>query len=138
VDCSVQRERFEAFRAKPFSVERDLTLRIDGGIRGHEVARLSWDGKKLSKIVLAKEPEKAVMEVSGDPTLSSRFACEGWKETDGGGLEFRSPGGAALAFRVDAGGALVPIGWEEADTVKVLFVRKRIIATATFTKFARP
>ena len=137
-DCPSLRERYVALLATPFSVERDLTFRINGEVRAREVSLLTWNGRNLEKRLVSKEPRKATVDVTGDPITSLRFACEGWGESDGGELAFHSPEGETIVFRTDPAGGLIPLRWEETQTVKVLFARRKVVATASFAKFSRP
>ena len=136
-ECATVQKAYEAFRTKPFQMERELAIDVDGKPRGRRVSRLEWKDGKLEETVISTEAAKGEsMEIHGDPSVKLAPECGKITALSNGGFEIDSGDGERVVFRMDAAkGALVPTSWTAVQTVRILFVKKRIAFTAKIRDF---
>ncbi len=118
-------------------MERELAIDVDGKPRGRRVSRLEWNNGKLEETVISTDAGKGEsMEIHGDPSVKLVPACGKITALPDGEFEIDSGDGERVVFRVDAArGALVPTRWTAVQTVKILFVKKRIAFAAKIRDF---
>lgn len=136
-ECATVQKAYEAFRAEPFQMERELAIDVDGKPRGRRVSRLEWKDGKLEETVISTDAGKGEsMDVRGDPSVKLSPDCGKITALPDGEFEIDSGDGERVVFRMDAAkGALVPTSWTAVQTVKILFVKKRIAFTAKIRDF---
>jgi hypothetical protein len=118
-------------------MERELAIEVDGKAHGRRVSRLEWKDGRLEETVISTEaPKGESMEMEGDPSVKLGPSCEKITRRPGGESEIASGDGERVVFRMDdARGALVPESWTANQTVKILFLKKRIAFSARIRDF---
>jgi hypothetical protein len=136
-ECALVQKAYEGFRASSFRMERELTIDVDGKTRGRRVSRLEWKDGKLEETVISTDARKGEsMEMHGDPSVKLAPSCGTISSLPEDEYEIDSGDGKRVVFRMDrARGALIPIRWTAVQTVRVLFLKKRIAFTARIRDF---
>jgi hypothetical protein len=136
-DCAAVQKAYETFRTSSFRMERELAIEVDGKARGRRISRLEWkDGKFKETVITTEAPKGESMEIDGDPSVKLAPPCEKITSRSDGEVEIDSGDGERVVFRMDeTRGALLPTRWTAVQTVKILFVKKRISFSATIRDF---
>ena len=131
--CVALQSAYENLIAGSFTVERRLTVIMNGKVKLRELARLTSSGRKLTieRLEVERLDKKLVLEESQtDPGLELGFPCERVEELEDGRYVVRSENGAEeLELVLDVGrNALIPAVWRSKEKTRFLW-KKMIFET---------
>lgn len=136
-DCSLFLEAHERLLKRSFSVRREMTLEVNGKIKHHQVAELSYDRGRLETEVLEETRSKSVGldGGEGDPALEHEALCLRLTVADDGSYRLRSEDGLEeVHFVLDhERRTLVPVAWTLAANERLLFKKFRIRGRAEYS-----
>jgi hypothetical protein len=123
-----------------FTLERHLTVFVDGELKASEVARIDYAGGKVTRTVASQEfaqGKKMEVDVQGDPAVKLEFACQRFESVADNHYRYRSEGGdEEILFELDLERrALKPLSWSATQTVKFLFLKKTLRLNGENYKF---
>jgi hypothetical protein len=132
--CDQLRSAHQKLLSGSFSMERHLTVLVDGDQRAQEVARIDYAGGKVTRTVQKQEfagNKKMEIEIQGDPAIKLKFDCRSFQPLANDRYRFHSrdekEGEEEIVFALDTQrGALVPLSWTATQTAKLLFIKKTL------------
>jgi hypothetical protein len=133
VECYQLRSAHQKLLSSSFSLERHLTILVDGEQRSQEVSRIDYAGGKVTRTVQKQDfadNKKMDIDIQGDPAVKLKFDCRSFQPLGSDRYRFHShddKGDEEIVFALDPQrGALVPLSWTATQTAKVLFIKKTL------------
>lgn len=139
--CTELEAAHRALLEGSFSVERQLSLTINGEPKLRELVRLTYHAGKLQRQTLSREllDDSLVLEEGEEESaLALPFACERLMARGEGRWELASADGTeTVLFAGGIGqGSLRPLRWRSAERTRFLWKKLAIEAVADYREFA--
>jgi hypothetical protein len=138
--CVALQSAYEKLLASSFTVERRLTVNMDGKLKVREVSRLEYtDGRLvIERLELDLRDKNMVIEpTQSDAALEARLACDFIEDLGNDRYKVRTKEGAEeLEFIVDTGrDALIPTVWRSREKKRFLWKKLIIEAEVIYGSF---
>ena len=128
--CPALQSAYQGLLRSSFTMERDLTVRVDGEETARQIARISYADGKVTREILKQEPpgKEMTIDIEGDPAVKLEFDCKSFVPVANDRYRYRSADGEQeILFALDPQhGALIPVSWTATQTAKFLFIKKKL------------
>jgi hypothetical protein len=139
-DCAPLQTAYQKLIGSTFTMERHLTIIVDGEKKLQETARIDYVNRKITRTVLNQDftdGKKMDLNIEGDPALNIKFNCRNFEQMQGSRYRFRDEKGMdEILFALDTQqGVLIPLSWTANREARAFFIKKNVKLIGENKKF---